>query len=114
MTEFSLALAAAACLLAILACLCVARIAVRVRELQDVQAVSASSSPESLRLRVDSLTTQLEEVAVALGDLAQRVKMQKVRNAANHVRDEMPDPYRDPDGWRRAMNSKLSRGKVPP
>jgi hypothetical protein len=39
----------------------------------------------------------------------------KVRSASSHATrsdNELPDPYRDPDGWRRAMNTRLAMNKV--
>jgi hypothetical protein len=65
---------------------------------------------------VQSLQTSLEETQSALEHLANRVKMQRVRNATDHATgngkaklgaDGLPDPYTDPDGWRKAMNAKL-------
>jgi hypothetical protein len=50
--------------------------------------------------------------------VANRVKMMKVRGAANHVREdrpsETPDPYKNPDAWRLWMNNQMARGKVGP
>lgn len=63
------------------------------------------SSTRSLQ---DSATSQAE----TLEQLANRVKMQRVRNAVNHAaRDnDEPDPYRDPNAWRQAMNKRLAFG----
>jgi hypothetical protein len=67
--------------------------------------------------RLQSLETSLADTQDALSEVANRVKMMRVRSSANHVREAkepnaLPDPYKDPDGWRNAMNSRLSRVKV--
>lgn len=87
-----------------------ARAATVVQELRDLAARFPASALQSLR---DSQADQ----AQALADIANRVKMIKVRNAANHVRDDrpkdaMPDPHRDPEGWRKAMNERIMRARV--
>ena len=114
-TEFLLASGALAFALSVAAALFAARIAVRVRDLQEMLHQLPIGSTGLLAKRVESLDTKVEELGIALSELAQKVKMQRVRTAANHVRekdDAMPDPYRDPDGWRRAMNERLSRAKI--
>lgn len=89
--------------LSILAVSFAARSAIRVRELQDM----LTRSPLS---RVQSLETSLTDMQGALTEVANRVKMMKVRNAATHVPEKSsePDPYKDPDGWRRSMNRRLA------
>lgn len=104
---FSSVLSALACLLCVAAIRSAARNAYLLRELQGrVQDLPLS--------RLRSLETLCAEHSELLESLANRIKMQKVRNAANHVRENgaIPDPYRDPDGWRKAMNSKLQREKL--
>jgi len=57
----------------------------------------------------------VEEHTQALTDLANRLKMIKVRKASAHgsrVDDEMPDPYTDPDRWRTAMTRKIALNKL--
>lgn len=51
----------------------------------------------------------MDELETTLEVLANRVKMMRVRTAANHVKDQPtePDPYKDPEAWRKAMNLKL-------
>lgn len=68
----------------------------------------------SLESRVESLTSSRDELTVALDALAQRVKMQRVRTAVDHATGPrgLPDPYKNPDEWRAAVNSQLSRGKL--
>jgi len=80
-----------------------ARSAIRVQELRDRLAVLPLS-------RLNSLETSLADTQDALAEVANRVKMMKVRNASSHVRGNNadPDPHTDPDAWRRVMNSKLS------
>lgn len=110
MTDFFSVLSVSSFILSIGTAFCVARIAIRVRELQDRLARSPISRIEYLEGFTESLTDEVK-------NLANRVKMIKVRRAADHVRDdapksELPDPYKNPDEWRAAMNSKLSRAKI--
>jgi hypothetical protein len=88
-----------------------ARSATQVRELRD-QLTPFDQS----RMRL--LETSLRETQDALEVVANRVKMMKVRGAANHVREdrpsETPDPYKNPDAWRLWMNNQMARGKVGP
>lgn len=83
----------------------------------------AERAPASLLARVgllesklESLTSSRDELTVALDALAQRVKMSRVRQATDHATGHraMPDPYKDPDGWRAAVNAQLASGKLQP
>lgn len=71
--------------------------------------------PES---RLRSLANTLDEHGELLNELANRVKMMRVRRAITHTdqtertRDGLPDPHKDPDAWRKAMNERLSRTKL--
>lgn len=112
-TGFFNVLSVSSCILSMLAC----RYAVRaVTVAQELQAQN-EHSPAS---RMASLEASQSELLEELQNLANRVKMMKVRRAADHVDDAkpragaMPDPYKDPDGWRTAMNSRLGKGKLPP
>lgn len=109
MTEFSIALGAIALVISIATALFLARTVVRVQALQDRYARLPVS-------RIESLATAQAELAETMEALANRVKMQRVRNAANHVPDlapsSIPDPHRDPDGWRKAMNAKLALARI--
>lgn len=63
-------------------------------------------------LQLQSLKDSLAEQAEALEQLANRVKMQRVRTATSHVRDAAgsrgePDPHADPEGWRAWKNAQL-------
>lgn len=83
-----------------------------------LRAVRVSESrltlPRSLDSRVESLEQSVADSQSTLEQLANRVKMMKVRNAVNHVPDRSsPDPYRDPNAWRAEMNRKLAFGKLP-
>lgn len=89
-----------------------ARVAVTVSELRD-RVARSEVSPSA------SLTQRLDELEDAVQVIANRVKMQRVRAAALHAttkneRTELPDPYREPDAWRTAVNSQLARGKLAP
>lgn len=109
MPEFSIALTVIALAISCVAALLTARTAVRVQALQDQFARFKRSDTESLQL-------QLQELTETVTQLANRVKMQRVRNAINHVPDkpssDLPDPHRDPDAWRKAMNAKLALTKI--
>jgi hypothetical protein len=73
-------------------------------------------STRSLESRVQSLETSSNEWTEELRLLANRVKMQRVRTAVAHTDAQpgkLPDPYKDPDGWRNAMNKRLAASKLP-
>ncbi len=79
-------------------------------------AASSVRSARSLHSRTESLEAWREEATTTLADLANRMKMQRVRHAglthAAGSRDEPPDPYKDPDGWRTWANRRrLANGK---
>jgi hypothetical protein len=101
MTVFSYVCIAVSVAISVAAALSAARLAALVRDLQDQLAPLPIS-------RLDSLERSIGELGSALQEVANRVKMQKVRNAANHVRENgVPDPYAQPDEWRRYMNKQL-------
>lgn len=110
MSVFFNALSVLACFLSIAAAIYAARSATAARELQD------RLLPLPLS-RLQSLETSLADTQDALAEVANRVKMMKVRGAASHVREptaksDAPDPYKDPDAWRLWMNNQISRAKV--
>lgn len=74
----------------------------------------AAAQARSATLRVQSLAESLEACQVELERLANRVKMQKVRNTERGPipSGDMPDPYSAPNEWRAAMNRKLAQAKT--
>lgn len=95
------------CVLCTLANLYIVRSAQAARASQDRKLRSLESAQHSL-------TTLTQEQSELLEALANKVKMQRVRNVVAHSagsKTAMPDPYRDPDAWRKAMNAKLN-GRV--
>jgi len=79
------------CALAAVYCALLARSAVIAARVAQARAESAARVPTSLQSAVQSLTESQSETADALQTLANRVKMMRVRNAANHV-GEKSDP----------------------
>ena len=85
-----------------------ARSAAHVQELPHQRLRSCESA-------VQSLAESREEQAAAMLDLANRLKMIKVRSASIHAtrtEGEMPDPYTDPDRWRTAMNKRIAMQRI--
>jgi len=80
--------------------------------------LALASPPQRLRSvesRLQSCEQLVEEHTQAMTDMANRLKMIKVRSATSHAAKDdnsLPDPYRDPDGWRRAMNSRIALNKL--
>lgn len=110
LTNFSIVLAATSFFLSVLTALSVVRVARAATELQD-RLNSLPNSPSA------SLAKRVNELEDEVLNLANRVKMIKVRRAADHVRDDaprdgMPDPHKDPDGWRKAMNLRIAQGRI--
>lgn len=68
----------------------------------------------SLTSRIESLEVSRDDQATAMTDLANRLKMIRVRSAANHASkpDGDPDPYKEPERWRTVMNERLARSRV--
>jgi len=109
MSAFSIASIVIGSAIYLVTVLWIARIAVRVRGLQVRYARLRASDSESLQQQLRDLSETVEQ-------LANRVKMMKVRNAINHVngpgsRGE-PDARLDPEGWRAWKNSQLKTGVV--
>lgn len=108
-TAFICALSAAICIGCLVGC---------TRVVRNVQEDSASLVAE-VRLnasRIKSLTESHELTVDELKNLANRVKMQRVRSAADHATssksDGEPDPIRDPDRWRAWMNKKIAMSRL--
>ena len=109
MAEFFSVAAAVSLVFLLILAFFVAHIAARVSELSGRVERLNESPPESLSAR-------LSEAEETLSLLANRVKMMRVRNAATHTdkpNGAEPDPYRDPNAWRQAMNRRLAPGKLP-
>jgi len=69
----------------------------------------------SVESKLQSLEQLVEDQTQAMTDMANRLKMIKVRSASSHGSksdNALPDPYTDPDGWRRAMTSKMALNKL--
>lgn len=110
-------LSALSFILSIAACLFAARRATQRPELQ-------GRWRSSTDLRLASLETSRDELSATLADLANRVKMMRVRTAVNHVQaakgdaqvprspDDEPDPKTEPDRWREWMNARLARKRL--
>lgn len=88
-----------------------------------VQRARADLEPQAAQIRsahsrLASLNESQEGLQLELERLANRVKMQRVRNATEHgngrkpVGDDLPDPYTNPDEWRAAANKRLTQGKL--
>jgi len=106
-TDFSTVFTVISLLLSAVAILFAALSAVRVRELQDRLTVLPWS-------QLQSLASSLTDTQETLAELAQRVKMMKVRNAVRHTdrdNDGEPDAKSDPERWRTWKNAQLRAGQ---
>lgn len=79
-----------------------------------VGAASLQKRLRSCESQIASMTTSQEELVQTVTDVANRVKMQRVRNIATHATGSPgePDPYKNPDEWRSMMTRKLALAKV--
>ena len=105
---FSIACIVASFLLSLLALKSAATAAAALPDLQERRL-------RSIELRTESVQASLTETQEALSQVANKVKMMRVRSAANHVNDsktDEPDPHREPDRWRDWMNQKIARKRV--
>jgi len=102
----SFVLNAAMCSVSILAAIFAAMFAHRAAESRAAGACSCESKLQSLR-------GSLDDMAETMQGLADRVKMMKVRSATKHATSSSgePDPYTNPDGWRKMMNSRMIGAK---
>lgn len=103
-------LSVSSCILCAALAIYAARRAIRGPESQDRRL-------RSVELRLQSTETSLDALSTELQALANRVKMQRVRNATEHgikrpSDDELPDPTSQPDAWRSAMNRRLAFNQV--
>lgn len=95
------------CSLCLIGCIFVAQNATRESE-------SVRRRLRSLELRTESAERSLEEWTQTTTDIVNRVKMMKVRGAANHssgARGE-PDAKSDPEAWRAWKNQQLRTGVI--
>lgn len=92
-------------------CLLVASYAVRIANQRQE---SPRHAIRSCELRLQSLEDSRTETLQTLADLANRLKMQRVRAAAKHAEGSPgePDPYTQPDEWRKLANKRLSEAKL--
>jgi len=74
---------------------------------------SPRAAIRSCELRLQSLEDSRTETTQLLTDLANRLKMMRVRSASRHAEGspDEPDPYKDPDKWRTMMNKRLAAAK---
>lgn len=104
------ALTAVICVICLSGCVLIVRNAVR-------DMGSQGQVLRSLPSRIESLQESQRLMADELEHLAQRVKMQRVRNATDHATKsksagDLPDAYTNPDEWRAAMNRKLAMQRL--
>jgi hypothetical protein len=77
-------------------------------------AASLQKRLRSCESRLESAITSHDELLATVTDLANRVKMQRVRNTVTHATSSSgePDPYKNPDEWRSMMTRKIALAKV--
>lgn len=105
-TAIFCALSAAIALLSLAVSVFAARRAARVAALPQERLRSVES-------RLGSIEGSIPEMQQTMEVLANRVKMQRVRTAANHVQagsNGEPDVRSDPEAWRAWKNSQLRIG----
>ena len=66
--------------------------------------------------RIELLERSVTDWSQATTDIAQSIKMTRVRKAAKLDSSDqattMPDPHKDPEAWRKAMNLDLARRRL--
>jgi len=100
---------------AVLSVVCLAAAVYAARSARHVAELPAAKL-RSLESRMQSTEDLAAECRDLVKDLANRVKMARVRRAGlDHATrdDELPDPHRDPEGWRKAMNLRLVMNRGP-
>jgi len=93
--------------LSLLAASYTARIAAAVRDLP----LERLRSIESQTRLLESSVSEWSEITTALSNTLKtmRVRRAGVEHAAEKKNgNAMPDPYTDPDGWRKAMNKRIA------
>jgi len=96
-------------------CVCCAIIAVWSARNAARVAASPLAKLRSSESRIASLETSVSELTELQTELANRLKMMRVRNSTAGPRssaETIPDPHRDPDGWRKAMNLKIAQSRL--
>lgn len=82
-------------------------------------AASSVAKARSVVSRTESCEASVSELADLVRDLSNQLKMQRVRRAglehatSNGQDNSLPDPVKDPEGWRKQMNRRIGRAKVP-
>lgn len=104
------ALSVTVCIVCSLVSLSAVKVAARASE-------SARRRLSSCESRIESLESSHKDALTLMGDLANRLKMTRVRAAASHLdRDQgkstEPDPYTQPDEWRKSMNKRLAEART--
>jgi hypothetical protein len=69
----------------------------------------------SVESRLQLLEQLTEEQTSAQTDLANRLKMMRVRSATSHATKSdngLPDPYKEPDRWRIEANKRLAQNRL--
>ena len=101
---------AVACACCLIATIYVARSAARERGSLLARLRSQESATESMR-------SSIEQWGELTTDLANSVKMQKVRRStrvpsSSDPATGLPDPHADPEGWRKAMNLRIAERRI--
>jgi len=83
------------------------------------RAARALASPplrlHSVESKLQSCELLVEEHTQAITDLTNRLKMMKVRSVSARIGandNAMPDPYREPDAWRKAMTARMTQNRI--
>jgi type II secretory pathway component PulJ len=75
---------------------------------QYLRVLTAEHLKQPSTRKLAAMEEQLAELTDVLDRLAARDKMRKVRAQVKGDRqDTEPDPYRDPEGWKKAKRAKL-------
>lgn len=104
------------CALSVCAAICCLIVALRAARTAEAALASLAASQPWPESRWQSLTESINELSETQSLLANKLKMMKVRGAATHTDGAgshgLPDPYRDPDAWRKAMNERIAQQRI--